>query len=133
MSLEPVYMLDTDIASFAMRGYGNVSVRLVERKPAEICISALTLAELRHGADLRSHKLHKLIDSFLTGVAVAPFDASAAARYGKVSSVLVKQGTPIGSFDALIAAHALALDVTLVTNNTKHFGRVAGLRLDNWV
>jgi tRNA(fMet)-specific endonuclease VapC len=127
-------MLDTDTVSFALRGFGGVSTRLLEHKPSEICMSAITLAELRYGADRRnSRKLHGIIDAFAAAVTVASFDEEAAARFGSVAAALVRQGTPIGDFDALIAAHALTLDLTLVTNNTKHFSRVDGLRMDNWV
>ncbi len=72
------------------------------------------------------------IDTLVSDVAVVPFDASAAERFGKVSAALVREGTPIGHFDTLIAAHALSLDLTFVTNDTKHFGRVQGLRTENW-
>ncbi|WP_438025387.1 type II toxin-antitoxin system VapC family toxin [Sorangium sp. So ce233] len=127
-------MLDTDTVSFALRGLGGVSTRLLERKPSEICMSVITLAELRYGADRRSsRKLHAIIDAFAAGVTVVSFDEAAAARFGTVAASLVRQGTTIGDFDALIAAHALSLDLTLVTNNTKHFSRVDGLRIDNWV
>jgi tRNA(fMet)-specific endonuclease VapC len=128
------YMLDTDTVSFALRGFGGVGARLLAQHPSAICMSAISLAELRYGADRRrSRKLHSLIDAFAAAVTVAAFDAEVAARFGSVAAGLVRQGTPIGNFDALIAAHALALDLTLVTNNTKHFERVKGLRLDNWV
>ena len=128
------YMLDTDTVSFALRGFGGVSTRLLEHKPSEICMSAITLSELRYGADRRnSRKLHGIIDAFAGAVTVVSFDEEAAARFGSVAAALVRRGPPIGDFDALIAAHALALDLTLVTNNTKHFSRVDGLRMDNWV
>ncbi|WP_437679031.1 PIN domain-containing protein [Sorangium sp. So ce131] len=128
------YMLDTDTVSFALRGFGGVSTRLLEHKPSEICMSVITLAELRYGADRRSsRKLHSIIDSFAASVTVVSFDEAVAAQFGSVAATLVHQGKPIGDFDALIAAHALALDLTLVTNNTKHFSRVDGLRVDNWV
>ncbi|MFS8069510.1 MAG: type II toxin-antitoxin system VapC family toxin [Byssovorax sp.] len=128
------YMLDTDTVSFALRGFGGVSKRLLEQKPSAICMSAITLAELRYGADHRgSRKLHGIIDTFAAGVTVVPFEEATAAQFGSVAATLVREGTPIGDFDAMIAAHALALDVTLVTNNAKHFSRVHGLRIDNWV
>jgi len=128
------FMLDTDTVSFALRGFGGVGERLLEQTPSEVCISAITLAELRYGADHRgSRKLHGIIDAFVSGVMVVPFEEAAASRFGSVGATLVREGTPIGDFDAMIAAHALALDVTLVTNNTKHFSRVHGLRIDNWV
>ena len=128
------YMLDTDTVSFALRGVGNVGTRLLAHSPSTVCMSSITLAELRYGADhRRSRKLHGLIDTFARGVMVVPFEENAAARFGAVAATLVRQGTPIGDFDSLIAAHALALDVTLVTNNTKHFSRVQRLRLENWL
>ena len=62
-----------------------------------------------------------------------PFDAAAADRFGVVAAVLSRRGEPIGAFDTLLAAHALSLGLTVVTNNTRHFGRVPGLAVDNWV
>lgn len=127
-------MLDTDTVSWALRGQGNVAVRLLEHRPSQLCISAITLAELRFGADAKgSRRLHGLIDTFVATVAVVPVDSAAADRFGRVATVLSKRGEPIGTFDTLIAAHALSLDVTLVTNNAKHFRRVAGLKTANWV
>ena len=132
MTLE--YMLDTDTVSFALRGFGDVAKRLLEHAPSEVCMSAVSFAELRYGADARrSRKLHGLIDTFASAVTVVPFDMDAATQFGAVASKLVRRGTPIGNYDTLIAAHALAVGVTLVTNNTKHFSRVEGLRIDNWV
>ncbi len=126
-------MLDTDTVSWALRGRGNVAVRLLEHRPSQLCMSAITLAELRFGADAKgSRRLHGLIDTFVTTVAVVPVDSAAADRFGRVATVLAKRGEPIGTFDTLIAAHALSLNVTLVTNNARHFRRVAGLKTDNW-
>lgn len=127
------YMLDTDTVSFALRGRGEVGERLLERAPSELCISAVTLAELRYGADhRRSKKLHGLIDAFVRSVSVAPFDASAATAFGVLAAELVASGTPIGQLDTMIAAHALSLGVILVTNNTKHYSKVPNLRIANW-
>lgn len=127
-------MLDTDTVSCALRGVGSVSQKLLEKNPSEVCISVITLAELRYGADRwASKKLHRLVDVFVRGVLVEPFGAAAATRFGKLATALVDTGTPIGSFDALIAAHSLTLGTVLVTNNTKHFSRVRGLKIDNWV
>jgi len=127
------YLLDTDTVSYALRGVAGVPARLLEHAPERIAISALTLAELRFGAERRgSRKLHKVIDAFCLGVSVLPFDAEAARRYGDVGATLAERGSPIGQMDTLIAAHALALDRVLVTNNVKHFARVRGLRTENW-
>jgi len=127
-------MLDTDTVSFALRGVGRVAQRLLAVKPSEVCISSLTLAELRFGAERRrSRRLHRLIAEFTSPLLMAPFDAAAADRFGHVGAVLARDRTPIGQIDTLIAAHALALDLTLVSGNARHFGRVRGLRTDNWL
>jgi tRNA(fMet)-specific endonuclease VapC len=129
----PQYMLDTDIVSFALRGRGAVASRLMEHRPSEICISSITLAELRFGAEARrSRKLHRLIDTFVGSVTVIPFDQLAADRFAPVAAALARRGEPIGTFDTLMAAHALSRGLTFVTNNSKHFQRVAGLKTENW-
>jgi tRNA(fMet)-specific endonuclease VapC len=130
----PAYMLDTDTVTFALRGQGRVGGRLLQHRPSEVCISSLTLAELRYGADVRrSPRLHRLIDTFVDAVDVAGFDRSAADRFGAVGALLARRGAPIGTVDTLIAAHALALGLTLVTHNRKHFARVPGLSIESWV
>lgn len=126
-------MLDTDSVSFALRGEGRVGEHILRVRPSALCISSITLAELRYGADKRqSRKLHRLIETFIGSLTVAPFDLAAANRFGNVAITLDRRGTPIGGFDALIAGHALALELTLVTHNAKHFGRVDGLRIESW-
>jgi tRNA(fMet)-specific endonuclease VapC len=126
-------MLDTDTVSYALRGQGRVGERLVAHRPSELCVSAITVAELRFGASRRkSAKLHALIESFIGNIAVMPFDESCAAQFGIIASELAEQGAPIGEFDALIAAHAMSLRLTLVTNNEKHFQRIRKLSIENW-
>ena len=128
------YMLDTDTVSFALRGRGGVASRLLEHRPSEICISSITLAKLRFGAEARrSRKLHRLIDIFVGSVMVIPFDEAAADRFAPVAAALARRGEPIGTFDTLMAAHALSRGLTFVTNNSKHFQRVGGLKTENWV
>jgi len=129
----PEYMLDTDTVSFALRGQGGVATRLLEHRPSELCISSITLAELRYGAEKRrSRKLHRLIGTFVEAIAVMSFDQSAAGRFGAVAAALARRGEPIGTLDTLIAAHALSLRLTCVTNNVRHFTRVPGLETENW-
>jgi tRNA(fMet)-specific endonuclease VapC len=129
----PRFMLDTDTVSYAMRGHGNVGERLRDHHPSEVCISSITLAELRFGAEARrASKLHRAIDVFVSNVLVEPFDDEAAHHFGIVGAALAKVGAPIGQLDTLIAAHALSVGAVLVTNNVKHFERVAGLRTENW-
>lgn len=120
--------------SYALRGEGNVGARILAHAPSRICISANTLGELRYGAERRgSAKLRGLIDEFTGSVAVMPFDEHAALAFGKVATRLVAKGKPIGQLDTLIAAHAIALGVTLVTHNAKHFAQVDGLKSASWV
>ena len=130
----PQYMLDTDTVSFALRGQGRVGARLLEHRPSELCMSSIALAELRFGAEARrSQKLHKLITTFAEAIAVVPFDQDAADSFAAVAVSLARRGVPIGTFDTLMAAHALSLGLIFVTNNAKHFGRVAALKTENWV
>jgi tRNA(fMet)-specific endonuclease VapC len=130
----PQYMLDTDTVSFALRGHGRVGARVLEHRPSELSISSLTLAELRFGAEAkRSQRLHRLISTFIESVEVVPFDQRAADRFATVAASRARRGEPIGTFDTLMAAHALSLRLTFVTNNTQHFGRVVGLKTENWV
>lgn len=127
------FMLDTDHVSYAIRGHGNVGQKLLAKRPSEICVSALTIAELRYGADRRgSPKLHGLIDKFTESIDIVPFTEQAALAYGRLASHLAGSGTPIGQLDTLIAAHAVSLGATLVTNNMKHFCRIQGLKVENW-
>jgi tRNA(fMet)-specific endonuclease VapC len=127
-------MLDTDTVSYALRGQGRVAERILENLPSELCISVITEAELRFGADRRkSKKLHQLIDTFIEPISVVPFDQTCAVSFGKVGSKLFAKGKPIGQYDTLIAAHAVSLGVTLVTNNGAHFSHVDGLKTENWL
>ncbi len=128
-----LFMLDADTVSFALRGVGEVGQRLAKHKRSELCLSAITVAELRFGADKRrSRKIHNAIDAFLSGVAVLPFDNTAAEKFGFIAATLSAAGTPIGQLDTLIAGHALSVGATLVTNNDLHFSKVGGLRVVNW-
>lgn len=130
----PRYLLDADTVSYALRGRGQVATRILQRAPSELCISAVTLAELRFGAEAKkSEKLRRAIRSFVKNVGVIAFDEAAAERFAEVAADLAESGTPIGVFDTLVAAQALALGLVVVTNNTRHFGRVAGLKVENWV
>ena len=129
----PRYMLDADSVSYALRGQGQVAKRLLEHQPSDLCISAITLAELKYGAEAkRSQKIRRAISAFTKDVAVLPFDEASAERFGTVAAALAGRGEPIGVVDTLVAAQALSLGVTVVTNNTRHFSRVPGLAVENW-
>jgi tRNA(fMet)-specific endonuclease VapC len=127
------FMLDTDTVSFAMRGAGNVGARILAHPPSTLCISSLTLAELEYGVARRaSRRLRRIVDDFVAAMNVADFGGSAAAAYGHVAADLERRGARIGGFDALIAGHAIAAGLTLVTRNARHFGRVRGLKTEDW-
>jgi len=129
----PRYMLDADTVSYALRGQGRVAARLLEHQPSELCVSAVTLAELNFGAEARrSQRIRRAIRSFTKDVTVVPFDEASAERFGVVAAALSTRGRPIGLYDTLVAAQALALGLTVVTNNTRHFSRVPGLAVENW-
>jgi tRNA(fMet)-specific endonuclease VapC len=126
-------MLDTDTVSYAIRGAGRVAERILVHTPGELCISAITLAEIRFGAArLSSPKLDRAIEAFVRDMSVVAFDDHCAGTYGRIAAKLAAKGETIGDTDTMIAAHALTLDLTLVTNNTRHFSRVEGLRTVNW-
>jgi tRNA(fMet)-specific endonuclease VapC len=128
------YLLDADTASYALRGQGHVGARILQHAPSDVCISAITLAELRYGAEARkSQKLRRAIRTFVKDIEVLPFDQAAAERFAEVAAELTQSGTPIGVFDTLVAAQALSLGLVVVTNNTRHFGRVTGLKVENWL
>ena len=129
------YLLDTDIATYLIRGQTPVlDERIAAVAPEELCISAVTRGELLYGIKLKegAHRLSRLVDQFLERVACVPWDADAATHFATVAAQLHRAGTPIGSMDTMIAGHAIALGTVLVTNNERHFSRVSGLRIENW-
>jgi tRNA(fMet)-specific endonuclease VapC len=129
----PRYMLDADTVRYALRGQGHVAARLLEHQPSDICISAITLAELNFGANVkRSQKIRRAMRTFTKDVAVVPFDEASAERFGVVAAALSSRGQPIGVYDSLVAAQALSMELTVVTNNTRHFSRVPGPIVENW-
>lgn len=95
----------------------------------------MTLAELRYGVSKSQHqaKNQAALDEFMLPLEVAAFDERATIIYGELRATLEKQGTPIGTLDTMIAAHALSLGVTLVTNNTREFNRVPKLTVIDWI
>ena len=129
------YMLDTNICIYAIkRKPEQVFIRLQEHNPIDICISSVTYAELIHGAE-KSKAIEKnrvALALLLANIEIMNFDSLAAESYGKIRADLEKAGTPIGPLEMMIAGHAKALDYTVVTNNTKEFERVKGLKLENW-
>jgi tRNA(fMet)-specific endonuclease VapC len=99
-----------------------------------VAISTITLAELAYGVrkSAKPDKNSEALDQFLVPLDIIAFDYDATIAYGTIRADLEKKGTPIGPLDTLIAAHALSLDLTLVTNNEKEFNRIVGLKIENW-
>ena len=130
------YMLDTNICIYAIKHKPEqVFKHLQEHDPIDICISAITYAELVHGVE-KSKSIEKnrvALALLLANIEIMNFDSLAAEHYGKIRSDLEKAGIPIGPLDMMIAGHAKSLGYTVVTNNTKEFERVKGLKLENWV
>ena len=128
------YMLDTNTCIFMMKDYPSVLSAFSANKKRGIVISAITLAELEFGVSNSTavDKNRTKLIAFLTLVDVLPFDSNSTAEYGRTRAALQKKGTPIGQLDMLIAAHAKAARLILVTNNTREFERVDGLILEDW-
>jgi len=128
-------LIDTDIASYAIKSQHGVAGKLFDLKPDSWAISTITYHEISFGMSLDG--VQSLIkDSaarFLETSKVLDFDAAAATAAAEVRKDLRLQGKPTGYFDSLIAGHALALDATLVSNNLKHFQSIENLKLVNWL
>lgn len=128
------YMLDSDIASYAIRGQGNAGNAILSRPRAAVCISAIAVAELRYGIERSPATSYRAqVDAFVGGMDIVPFDGAAAHEYGVIRAALEQAGRTIGHNDMLLAAHALSLGATFVTNNVRHFERVPNLTLENWL
>lgn len=132
-----IYLLDTNILSYALKPqYGSLQARLQDTLLAnQVAISAVTRAEMRAGQRRLDpqDKRRALIDKAIATIATLDWTVRAADIYGEVHSLLYKAGQPIGVLDTQIAAHALAENLTLVTHNTRHFEKVPGLKLEDWI
>src|ERR1039457_7023073 len=127
------YLLDTNIASCIIKGNSPaVDRRLVKVAMADLAISAVTEGELRFGAARLPHatRLHAMVEDFFLRVAILPWDSDAAQQYGQLRAALEREGQPMGNLDAMIGAHALALDAILVTNDCA-FARIKKLKIED--
>ncbi len=130
-----MYMLDTNICIYAIKNKpAAVLGRLKREMERGLCISSITLAELEYGVRHSAHvaQNEQALLRFFVILSVLPFSAAAASEYGEIRDDLARQGTPIGPMDMLIAAHARAENLVLVTNNIREFERVPNLKLENW-
>ena len=130
------YMLDTNICIYIIKSKPmDVIERFRQIQISQVGISSITLSELEYGI-VKSSKPDQnrfALAQFLAPMEILPYGDEAAQQYGRLRAFLEKQGTPIGSLDMLIAAHALSIDCNLVTNNEKEFNQVPNLNIDNWV
>lgn len=130
-----LYMLDTNIVSDMVRNPEGAAVlrgRAVGEN--ELCLSAVTACELRFGVKKKgSAALTSRVETFLSAVPALPLESDVSERFAEIRYDLERKGMPIGPYDMLIAAHALTLDLTLVTANVREFSRVEGLKVENWL
>ena len=128
------YMLDTNMCIYAQKNNPNVIAKIKQNFQQGLAISSITLAELEYGvqASANIEKNTVSLMKFLSIVDVLPFDSGAAVEYGKICADLRKKGTPIGTMDMLIAAHARSENLIVVTHNTREFERIEGLQLEDW-
>ena len=129
------YMLDTNICIYAIKNNPpQVREFLQALNPEDVCVSAITYAELMHGVNRSSRAAWNYVNlaRFMCNFTILDYTPFAAEESGAIIAMLRKQGTPIGPMDSLIAGHAKAEDLTLVTNNIKEFARIPGLKLENW-
>jgi len=133
--LAPGYLLDTNIVSDLVRHpQGVISKRVAREGEENICTSIVVASELRFGAAKRgSERLSAQLDAVLSALEVLPLEEPADRCYALLRQHLEQQGTPVGPNDMLIAAHALALDLTVVTANIREFSRVPNLKVEDWM
>ena len=127
------YMLDTNAVSDFIKGWGQVRAKAMTLPTSALFISAITEAELHYGLAKKpeAKTLHHLVHEFLSRVEVLPWDTECATKYGTLRANLQSKGTPLGSLDMLIAAHALTYGMVLVTKD-KAFELVEALQTENW-
>jgi len=129
------YMLDTNICIYLIKqNPAKVLKHFKSHAIGDIGISSITLAELRYGVSKSQHveKNQQALDEFILSLEIADFDEKSAQEYGAIRAELERTGKPVGSMDMLIGAHAHALGVTLVTNNTKEFKQIKNLKIADW-
>lgn len=129
------YMLDTNICIYAIKRKPDIMIKkFLSHDPEDLCISAITYAELMHGVEksIEVERNRIAMSLFLSPITILQFDQQAAEEYGRIKAELEKKGTPIGPMDTLIAGHARSGGLILVTNNTREFNRVAGLTVEDW-
>ena len=129
------YMLDTNICIYVMKDRPPAMRERFDAASERLCISSITLAELHYGAEKSARRLQNLeaISAFVARLEVLDFSPTAAAHHGQLRAEMERAGQPAGPYDMLIGAHARSEGLTVVTNNTREFVRMPGVRVENWV
>ena len=128
-----IYLLDTDTVSHIVRNHPPVIKNLIQHEDDEICISAVTNAELFYGLEKKkSERLFIEVRSIIGKCSIIDFDEPQSEIYGKIRVELEKSGSPLGDMDMLIASAALSIEAILVTHNIKHFSKIRGIRVEDW-
>lgn len=129
------YMLDTNICIYVMKTYPTSVREKFNQLAEQLCISSITLGELHYGAEKSARRAENLvaIEHFAARLEVLPFGDKAAAHYGQLRAELERAGTPCGSHDVQIGAHARSEGLIVVTNNMREFARMPGIRAENWL
>lgn len=130
-----IYLLDSNTCvAYLRKPLAVIAHKLLATPPTDVALSAITAVELYRGAHLSAKVAENLakVATLISRFTTLPLDTPTAEIAGRIDAELARQGLRIGPYDALIAAIALAHDLTLVTHNTREFGRVAGLRLEDW-
>jgi tRNA(fMet)-specific endonuclease VapC len=130
-----MFMLDTNICIYLIkRRSKTLLARLMAHSPDEVALSSVTLAELEYGVEKSAavEQNRDALELFVAPFRIEPFGVEASRVYGRIRVGLERRGRPIGGMDLMIAAHALSLKATIVTNNAREFSRVSGLVVENW-
>ena len=128
-----IFMLDTDTVSLLVRKNPSVIKNLVNHENDEICISVISYAELSFGLEKKgSEKLSNEVSTIMGKLSIVDFNSAQSELYGKIRLKLEKSGTPLGDMDMLIASAALSAGAILVSHNVKHFGRIEGIKVEDW-
>jgi tRNA(fMet)-specific endonuclease VapC len=129
------YMLDTNICIYVIKNRPEGLRERFNSLAEQLCISAVTLAEMIYGAEKSARPVENLavVEQFAARLEILPFAERAAAHYGQLRAELERHGTPIGGYDMMIGGHARSEGLILVTNNRREFQRIKGLRIENWI
>ena len=131
------YILDTNTLSFLMKGRPAVAQALLTKSRADVLVPQTVVAEIEYGLSRLPHskkkdRLRQRFELFLTELSRAEWSDDVSRLFGETKASLERKGVRLEDFDVAVAAHALALDATLVTDNTEHLNRVTGLTIENW-